>query len=780
MTAGNTPRYARSRQSGVVLIMLLLGLFLLAGLVLMVMNTGQQTNARVVAQNAADASAASGAGWVARTFDTVAMNNTGIAELIAAVAYEDSMPEGIEYTLTDQTAFFTAIQNQAGRGVSEGPVLTQMMLVANSLQQEIAWLQEANNVVNIKTGTFYMPNYTYYNINGGHGKFWDAMYAMDNYSQTSMLNLGVFAQVNAVVGGNINMTQSPGETLVSGNLSMLVPAVPTVPYNRTSFEDFYYAVVRGLLPPGTDDKQYNRGPYDAIYGWRTPKYQTTSYQQITPPTPGGKGKSSWSDGGGSPGTGTTSGIVVSYSNYGPFHWLGDVIGGYSSTDAGSQFPYSRLSQHISELAAIKISYIWPQEASYGPNRPVLSNSGGPMHVIGYRNRADKNAGRPAWNIALVKDYHYWFDGPGMYRSNPPLNMFYLEDGVNVSSDDLVLKVSDQGNGRTVITYISQATQNWIYDVVASDGTPVLVELGQGTNKGLTGVYSTEVPTPPYTVIQPRWVTDWQSAQAIASTGTQAIYESAWLQIVFTHTVTTTPAAKQGDPPTVSDTGTAWTKTHLLRQRAAILVPPGLDATNQTDNYIWLDDVISASVTDPVTGVTTQRRTANYYIFLGINVGTPVPVRNPANFTDRSALPAPIDFDHTLVKPQPDARRQYLTYLAAARRPDTALMWSDRFSSNKPDPSMMAIAQIELFNNHSFDLWTQEWHAQLVRVTNMSDWVTQLQASLNQLAGLNNPNPNPNGPQPAPLPPQMITAPDATLFLNCLQASQNLSDAALSH
>ena len=45
------------------------------------------------------------------------------------------------------------------------------------------------------------------------------------------------------------------------------------------------------------------------------------------------------------------------------------------------------------------------------------------------------------------------------------------------------------------------------------------------------------------------------------------------------------------------------------------------------------------------------------------------------------------------------------------------MWPTRFDGRKPYPNIVSIAQVQVFNNHSWDLWTQMWHAQLQSVDN---------------------------------------------------------------
>ena len=46
--------------------------------------------------------------------------------------------------------------------------------------------------------------------------------------------------------------------------------------------------------------------------------------------------------------------------------------------------------------------------------------------------------------------------------------------------------------------------------------------------------------------------------------------------------------------------------------------------------------------------------------------------------------------------------------AVARQRDQALFWPGRFDRDKPSQHTVAIAQGAVFNNHSWDLWTQMW------------------------------------------------------------------------
>ena len=69
-----TLRARSARQRGVVIIIAILAMFLIAGMIGYVFNTGRHAQLREETQNAADATAVGGAGYVARSFNTVAMN----------------------------------------------------------------------------------------------------------------------------------------------------------------------------------------------------------------------------------------------------------------------------------------------------------------------------------------------------------------------------------------------------------------------------------------------------------------------------------------------------------------------------------------------------------------------------------------------------------------------------------------------------------------------------------------------------------------------------------
>ena len=88
-----------------------------------------------------------------------------------------------------------------------------------------------------------------------------------------------------------------------------------------------------------------------------------------------------------------------------------------------------------------------------------------------------------------------------------------------------------------------------------------------------------------------------------------------------------------------------------------------------------------------------------------------------------------------------AQAQYLTVLGIARRDDRALMWPGRFDNTEHYGQMVALAQARVFNNHSFDLWTQSWSAQLEPVGRYDGWISTFERDADAAADSDAINPD---------------------------------------
>ena len=111
--------YRLGGRSGQVLVVLLLGITLLAGLVIYVINVGDQVNRRLAMQNAADSAAVSGSAWMARSMNVIAGNNVAVTRMLALVPHLDSYPLATRMTHEEVDAWEKGLADQLGRGIPD-------------------------------------------------------------------------------------------------------------------------------------------------------------------------------------------------------------------------------------------------------------------------------------------------------------------------------------------------------------------------------------------------------------------------------------------------------------------------------------------------------------------------------------------------------------------------------------------------------------------------------------------------------------------------------------
>ncbi len=630
----NDPLHRRAgRRRGVVIIIALLGVILLTGVVMFVLNVTDQVNRRVETQNAADSTVTAGATWVARTFNAVARNNITISRYIALVNVLDALPQAVRFTRIEQVAIRDALEAQLERGVSnEGPaVLTdevQRMLedFLDELNEELDQIIPVDDLLE----GFDMEAITHYG--GGDGRLWQAMTAMDEVSQAYMESMpGMAQQLARTVGHRSGGERYRGEVFV-------VPAEPTVPWRRGTFADFRHPVRYGTLPDHVDDPQTNRGPYDTLFGWHGIQWRWVGgywSPGSADTASGGTGNVGLGLGAGTGSGGSWVGASREVSGYYTWGTQGHLLRRVDSF-VDSHLRNTRLDQWVSGLANTKRDYLWPGDSD--PN-----------------------------------------------------------------TDDEI--------------------------------DPIITELD--------------------TFIEPDWVIGFDEATAIGDADPDRIEETAFIavEIKSRYPISHPAFMSEGSWSAVEDTQ----RSRPLRQPRVIRrsgwVDPrrwnpandpnsnvvkvidhgwrdlwnGADQPSYTvwfDNDIGIDRVVDANgnrVPQPVYRI-------DHFYFVGVNVGEVEQVTNPYEGFDAGAddAPAPIDFDHTQVLDTPEARWRYLTFLGAARRSEQPQAMEQQFKANSPFGSQLGLAQAKVFNNHSWDLWTPMWHAQLVPLAaDYGRWVEHL-------------------------------------------------------
>ena len=662
-----------TRRRGQVLVIMILALVLLAGLIFYVYNVGHQVNNRLSMQQAADATAISGATWLARTMNVVAMDNVGAAKMIALVPVLDSLPLAAEMTRDELPLLREQLvaQSRMLRANSLSAAERQILLVG--VETLVSRMQVDETVLpafcaRFSDSAFDMPAVTHWNVPGAsgsppQGKLWQAAVALDQFSQASVDSMSELAQSDAARFGKANGAQT----------AFMVPVLPGVPSRRTDFGDFE-PVLRGRLivnasgdvttsdsggmggaiPDGqSGDLQsvgHRLGPWARLHRWvestRDSIPNGSEYAQGLP----GAGM------GGSSRATRQYGATIRRVAWGPYEMAIRTLRDQSAE--GSNRHIGRLEQHVRRIAGIKLDYMFQT----APAAIVQTNY-------------------PRW----ITDYDH-------------AKVVQSEAGVSVFE-----------------------TQMYMVDLRSSVAEDATGWLSAGTfqsnrdNPMEVSVRSTRYRTwyDP-SVEMPRMVVRINAAYNRRLRAIQTQYADDPARLA-------TELRKLGGPPNPKS-------EHVM---------PHVWKLSLTE-WVMGDSSLGIAPVDPETDDPVAVHVIQWFIFGGINIGPDVDVRNPCNWTqeEMALRPAPTLLDMPLDaysnNHDDPVRRNIFSVLGVAQRSDApGTEVADKFRSANPAKMMAGVAQAEVFNNVSWDLWTQKWQAQLVPVTRWQDWMTRLAADVPQ-------------------------------------------------
>lgn len=345
------------KSRGAVMVLALLGGFMIIGFIGYVFNTGRHAQLRQQTQSAADSTAISGAGYVARSFNTVAMNNVEISRLIAVVQMLDSVPLATEYTLLDVQATLETVQDQLSSGTGDGLGDQTLGEIRDDLIEQERQLIDMDAFFN--RGSYDVREMTFYDSEFGRGELWAAMESLDAISLATMEQVEELTQLTAINAGRRNLRGTSGETLAA-----VAPFDRGITWQRYEFDDFRNPVVRGRLPIWVDDEVTNRGPYDTIFGWRASQRETVEIPNpdYSPNTGGDRPGSRWSGGtgrGGRP-TITVGSTLTGYTTYGTWQAIGDIL--RNRVDEPEVLYNSQFVTRVNRMSGNKLNYLWPGSA----------------------------------------------------------------------------------------------------------------------------------------------------------------------------------------------------------------------------------------------------------------------------------------------------------------------------------------------------------------------------------------------------------------------------------
>ncbi|HET6429042.1 MAG TPA: pilus assembly protein TadG-related protein [Phycisphaerae bacterium] len=246
---------------------------------------------------------------------------------------------------------------------------------------------------------------------------------------------------------------------------------------------------------------------------------------------------------------------------------------------------------------------------------------------------------------------------------------------------------------------------------------------------------------------PHWLTDYPQARTLAAQAAAGTPGAPRITRTMYYLVEIRSRYPKGDPNYLSS-GTYVTNDELP---IAMWIDGWADAADwkipQLSEWVWEDQYSYETTEDWDIGIRMQTDATGQpvwqkvymiaqYVFGGIDVGGEVEITDPSNYSDRNDLPAPILMEHPrgdydVARPHHDegVRRDLYSYLGVASRPDTARTWPARFGSDNPFRGVAAVAQVGVFNTTSWDLWTQDWKAQLVPVTQWGRWMQDMEAGI---------------------------------------------------
>ncbi|MEM6854275.1 MAG: hypothetical protein AAF593_07690, partial [Planctomycetota bacterium] len=449
---------------------------------------------------------------------------------------------------------------------------------------------------------------TFYQSSGGdRGELWQAFEALGDLNRATMNNLGVLTQQSAYRGAQISQREGG---LAAGGL--LLPWLPEVPWEEGAFDDFESAVAEGQLPDGQNDAEFNRGPFDVLFGQRR-----------------------W---------GRLSNQIFSNLPEDVRHSPNAL--GWIAPPSTRQFERADVETYLTT----------------GTYEQLLSQ----VSSLASASNQDRD-NRPRSRSAV------FFQAPA-----PPT---VLNEQAPLAPSQWADRVSFAANIKINSVFPGTASANQI-------------------------------------VHDPEWITDYRAAEAIVDSGGQNISYALYLAMEFRR-------FKADDDFTFTEPELiSW---GLRRDDGNVLSPPiqGNTALLKIADHVWREELPQSDNPDFEEG---DVQYLNYIVWLGVNVGEEVNIRNPYNFDgeDRSEMPGPVNFTVGEFEPQDTQTREALRLLGVAHQPKEARFWPEKFDEGRADEDFVALAQAQLFNNHSWDLWTAMWHAQLTPINGLDEWMEALE------------------------------------------------------
>jgi len=230
-------------ECGQAIYVVVLFFFLLAGLLFLILNSGEKLNHKVQMQSAADAVAAGGAAWYARGLNVIAMCNVAETQLLSLIVLLDTLE-----TVTPPAAecIDDLLQNlgssKAGRDIpvdvkladpdaKDDPPSKSMFLVVGNATSEQKFIGKLADIV----AAVNWPEYLQYD----NGVLWECTKLMDGFMHAMREVTPLAAQREAIDIADEN----------GAEFGFLLPLWPALPVRDGTWTDFENPMRLGRMPP---------------------------------------------------------------------------------------------------------------------------------------------------------------------------------------------------------------------------------------------------------------------------------------------------------------------------------------------------------------------------------------------------------------------------------------------------------------------------------------------------------------------------------------------------
>jgi hypothetical protein len=234
-------------QRGQAIYVVVIFAFLMAGLVFLVLNSGEKLNHKVQMQSTADAVTATGAAWYGRGLNTVSMCNVAETQLLSMINLLDTLKTVTPPAVKCIDEFVQNIgSSHAGHDIQNDERLRVWLVVGNASQEQII-LHQFDEIVQAVN----WPDYLDYDS----GILWQCIYLMDGFSQAVVADTPLAAQREAMDIAQKNHAE----------FGFVLPLWPALPVTRGTFEDFLWPMVYGSMPPENRNHDSRGDPIGGFY-----------------------------------------------------------------------------------------------------------------------------------------------------------------------------------------------------------------------------------------------------------------------------------------------------------------------------------------------------------------------------------------------------------------------------------------------------------------------------------------------------------------------------------